>query len=178
MATSGIYINSLEYSTKKQRELIRMLRYDRKVRLHINGIIAKEVQDYVPMKKGGLRRSIRITERGITWGSGIPYAHYQFAGKIYDVNKAKIRGKGENARIVGWYSPKGVQKTNSGRELGAPRESLLGWKFGYTTPGTTHHWTRVYTGKSQTGFNPVKMKVNAEITRYLKDECKARGLNV
>ena len=151
---------------------MRILRYDKAVRTKMNSYIADKINPYVPAKSGNLRDSMIVTERGITWGRGLPYTHYQYEGIVYGVNKAKIRGEGEGAHIVGWYSIKGVRKQPTNRMLGTPGE-LMGWKFGYTDPKSRSHWTRVYTD----AYSPVRREVNLKITKYLKDVCRARGLN-
>lgn len=175
--SSSIFLGTLQYRTKKQKELVRMLRYDSKIRTQINMYIEKAIRPYVPMsaekKSVHLRNSAIVTERGIRWGSGLPYARYQFMGQVYGPNFPIKVGEGENVAIIGWRSRKGQHKHPTGRELGVPG-SLLGWTFGYTTPGTRHHWTRAYTDP----YSPVKRKTNLEITNYLKKQCRARGLNV
>ena len=152
-----------QFRTKKQQKLLQMLK-DNTVRKQINTIIKDQINQFVPLKSGALRRSARVTHKSITWGQGLPYARYQYGGEVYGPNFPIIR----NGLITGWYSIRGVKKQPTGRELGVPGE-LMGWKFGYTTPGTHHHWDKYFT------YRP-KREANLKITRYLKDECRRRGL--
>lgn len=147
----------------KLREFTKMFD-EPEMRTRINYFILDAIQPYVPKESGELRRSRRVYPDKITWGEGLPYAHYQFAGEVWGPNRP-ITSKGT---IVGWYSVAPKHKT--GRELGVPGE-WKGWTFGYTTPNTKHHWTDVYSGK-------LKLDTNKKITEYLKKECQMRGLNV
>lgn len=161
-----IKIEAKQFHTKKQIKLLRLLN-DKDVRKQINIRLKDAINEYVPKKSGALRRSAIVTHNSISWGRGLPYARYQYYGEVYGPNFPIIKG----GTIVGWRSPPGEgSKHPTGRELGVPGE-WLGWKFGYTTPGTHHHWDKEFT------YIP-KMKANQEITRYLKAECKRRGLKV
>ena len=165
MAFQGISLDIKEIRTKKQQELLKLLR-DNKVKIHVNKIIGNKMNDFVPKKSGELRRSMQATPDRIRWGSGPAhaYAHYQYMGEVYGPNHPIV----QNGTIVGWYSTPGMKKYPTGRELGIPGE-WMGWRFGYTTPGTHHHWDRYFKYKS-------KLEANQEVTRYLKQECKRRGL--
>lgn len=156
-----IFLN--RFRTNKQRELLAMLN-DKSVKLQVNEIIKDGMNEFVPMKTGALRASAQVTPESISWGKGLKYGRYQYGGEVYGPNFPIIKGK----TIVGWYSKPGMKKYPTGRELGVPGE-WMGWKFGYTTPGTKHHWDRLFT------YQP-KMKANLEVTRLLKRECKKRGL--
>ena len=153
------------FRTTKQKELMRMLS-DKGLQKELNKIIANEINEFVPMKSGALRRSIDVTPESISWGKGLKYGHYQYAGRVYGPNHPITR----KGKIVGWYSTPGMKKHPTGRELGVPGE-WKGWRFGYTTPNTGHHWDKYFT------YGP-KLRANQEITRRLKRECKARGLKV
>lgn len=150
--------------SKRMQELINLLD-DRNVKIHVNQMIADAIEPYVPMDTGKLRRSLYVGPNVISWGRGLNYAHYQHEGEVYGVNVPITSG----GTIVGWYSRPGVEKRPTGRELGVPGE-WHGWRFGYTMPGTQHHWTEVYERQ-------LKSDTNREITRYLKAECKRRGLD-
>lgn len=172
----------------KLREFTKMFD-EPEMRTRINYFILDAIQPYVPKKSGELRRSRRVYPDKITWGEGVPYAHYQFAGEVWGPNYPGIEGDGS----PGWRSPRGTgSKYPTGRELGAfngilmlsPKWQVaeggyvrpksferLPYKFGYTTANTRHHWTDVYTGK-------LKLDTNNKITKYLKKECQMRGLNV
>ena len=163
MDDATITIDVARFRTKKQEKLLAMLNDDN-VREEINSRIKDAINKFVPKKTGALRASATVTPDSIVWGQGLPYAHYQYMGEVYGPNHPIIR----NGRIVGWYSTPGVKKHPTGRELGVPGY-WMGWKFGYTTSGTHHHWDQYFR------YFP-KLKANIEITRYLKKECKRRGL--
>lgn len=156
------------FSTKKQQQLMKLLN-DKNVRTEVNTRILNAINNFVPMKTGALRQSGYATSTHIGWGQNLPapYARYQYNGLVYVPNRPITKG----GTIVGWFSPPGQHKhpDPNGRELGVPGE-WKGWRFGYTTPGTRHHWDRAFQYQ-------VKQKTNLEITRYLKRECKNRGLN-
>ena len=161
MATVKIELD--KFRTKRQQQLLKLLN-DPKVQKRINQYIADAIKPFVPKKSGKLRRSVIVGPKSISWGRGLKYAHYQYEGEVYGPNHPIIK----RGTIVGWYSTPGMTKYPTGRELGVPGE-WRGWKFGYTTSGTRHHWDRAFTYQ-------VKLKANQEITRYLKRECKSRGL--
>lgn len=178
MATVNIQV--AKFRTKKQDKLIALLQ-DKSVQKEVNEKIKDAINDFVPMKSGALRRSALVTHKSITWGRGLKYARYQYGGEVYGPNfPGAINGN------PAWKSSPGEgSKYPTGREIGAfngvinlrprwqegePRvKGTLPYKFGYTTPGTHHHWDEYFT------YGP-KMKVNQEITRMLKAECKRRGL--
>lgn len=153
---------------------------DPKVLIEVNKFIGKAITPFVPKKTGALRNSIRINPKSISWGGrNFQYAHYQYMGIVYGPNfPGAINGS------PAWKSSKGKgSKYPTGRELGKPGSAMLRpiwqegtpvqgrllYKFGYTTPGTRHHWDKAFTYQ-------VKLKTNQEVTRYLKRECKRRGL--
>lgn len=155
---------TLDYSenySRKTQEYLRKVSHDPAVLTHINQIIGTNLNQFVPMKSGALRGSMYADENGVHWGT--PYAHYQYEGEVYGLNKA-IYNKG---RIVGWKSSPGEEKYPTGRELGIPGE-LNGWVFGYTTAGTHHHWDEEYTSSGWETGGALKTKINSEITRYVK----------
>lgn len=176
---STINITVSQFQTKKQEKLLKMLN-DKAVRKHVNTIIKDAINPFVPKKSGALRRSARVTHKSITWGQGLPYARYQYGGEVYGPNLP-----GVIADAPAWKSRRGMKKHPTGRELGKPGSARLRplwgeaveslpdsmvYTFGYTTHGTHHHWDKYFT------YQP-KMKANLEITRYLKRECKKRGLS-
>lgn len=162
MAVGDISIEVSRFRTKKQEKLLKMLNDDN-IRANVNLRIKNDINRFVPKKTGRLRNSAHVTPDAIIWST--PYAHYQYMGEVYGPNRPIIRQK----TIVGWYSTPGVPKTPTGRELGVPGY-WMGWRFGYTTRGTHHHWDKYFTYY-------LKMRTNQKITRYLKKECKRRGLN-
>lgn len=176
-----------ERYSRKMARLLKLLK-DREIKINVNRIIARKIQPYVPMKDGGLRESLRVGENFISWGHGLNYARYQFGGEVYGANypivaDGKLLGffntssnkrypifDANSGTITGWFSLPGKgTKYPTGRELGVSGE-WRGWTFGYTTPGTQHHWTDVYKRK-------LKSSTNREITAYLKWVCKLRGLS-
>ena len=151
------------FRSDKQKELLAMLK-DKQINKQANEYVLNAINSFVPMLTGALRRSGEATPESISWGKGLEYARYQFGGKVYGPNHPVVRG----GRIVGWYSTPGMKKYPTGRELGVPGY-WMGWRFGYTTRGTHHHWDRYFK------YYP-KLKANLEVTRMLKRECKKRGL--
>lgn len=167
---SVIEVDITGFRTKKQKALIELLQ-DKRVQKQANEILAKYVNHFVPMRNGDLRRSAKATADTISWGEGLskPYAIYQYNGQIFGPNFPIIRG----GRIVGWYSRRGEKKHPTGRMMGPYRmgNSWLGYDFGYTTPGTGHHWDEKFNKSIRW-----KAQAGIEITRFLKKECKRRGL--
>lgn len=163
MATVKVTVK--KFQTRKQDLLFDVLNNDAAVRKSVNKMVADAIQPFVPMKSGRLRRSLIVGTKSISWGRGLPYAHYQHEGEVYGPNIPITA----NGKIVGWYSRPGETKYPTGRELGVPGY-WKGWKFGYTTPGTRHHWEQALQGE-------VKRQMNLKITRYLKMLCKRIGLN-
>ena len=171
-----------QFRTKKQQKFLAMLNDD-SIKTDINERILNVINHFVPKKTGALRRSGRATPDSIIWGEGLEYARYQYGGVVYGPNLPGLE-YGSPA----WRSRNGKRKHPTGRELGIPGSALLRpkWQkdepgkpkytglvlytFGYTTPNTHHHWDKYFT------YFP-KMKTNLEITRFLKAECKRRGLN-
>lgn len=148
--------NTLKYLNK--------LLHDPMIRLEINKKIGNAINSHVPRDSGALQDSMQVYEDRITWGEGLSYARYQYNGEVYGPNRPITK----NGVIIGWYSKPGA-KHPTGRILGVPG-TWRGWKFGYHTPGTTHHWINEYRGQ-------LKANTNREITYFLKRECKARGLS-
>ena len=173
-----ITLDVTKFNTKKQQKLLQMLN-DKKVLVEVNTRIKDAINKFVPKKTGALRASARVTSNMIAWGEGLSYARYQYGGEVYGPNLPGVDG-GSPA----WRSRRGMPKHPMGRELGKPGIGVLRpvwsrntkpvppfmvYKFGYTTHGTHHHWDQYFR------YRP-KMKTNLEITRYLKKECKKRGL--
>lgn len=151
------------FRTDKQKKLMKLLN-DKKIQIEANTIVAKEINVFVPKKRGALRRSMSVTPESISWGKGLPYARYQYNGQVYGPNFPIIK----SGRIVAWRSRKGMKKHPMNRELGVPGE-WKGWKFGYTKHLSHHHWDREFR------YRP-KQRANLAVTRMLQRECKLRGL--
>ncbi len=152
MATVNIQLG--KYRTNKQIKLINMLN-DKSVQKQINTYIKDAITPFVPMQSGALRRSAIVTPNSITWGRGLPYARYQYEGFVYKPNLVASANGGFGETF--FYSIPGRRKIKSNQ------------KIVYHTPGTRDHWD-----ESFKGF--VRLKTNQQITRYLKAECKRRGL--
>lgn len=158
---AGITIRPSRYveSTDLQNKLLQIIGKDSTKR-GVNMIIADMVKPYVPKKSGTLRDTVKIGPRTIVFGSGLPYARYQYMGEVYGPNHPIM----QNGIVVGWFSKPGEKKVPTGRELGLPGE-WRGWKFGYTTPGTKHHWF-------QEMLENDKRTMQIRITNYLKKKAK------
>lgn len=164
---TSITMDTSGFQTKVQQKLLQMLD-DKSVRTQVNTILNKYIEPFVPEESGTLKYTPVITDKSITWGKGLPYAHYQFVGEIYAKNYPIIR----HGRIVRWYSKPGVKKTPTGRMIKDNKGTWYGYHFGYTIPGSTSNWTE------ELNNNQMRWKAQAgrEITAYLKAECKKRGL--
>ena len=182
------FTNKTQNRLSKIQELIGWFE-EGSVRIAINKKIGNAINQFVPQDNiGDLRDSMEITHHTVEWGENLDYAHYQYEGEIYGKNYPIIHGgefKGyfntsSNKRlpvfsggtITGWYSLPGVEKYPTGRELGKPGY-YKGWKFGYTTPGTQHHWIDAYLQNK----NDVRRRTNISIAQFLKRRCKEYGLN-
>ena len=119
-------------ATDLQQQLLSVVDSE-STRRGINEIVGEMANKYVPAESGALRESMHAGPKTVTWST--PYARYQYYGEVYGPN-FPIESQGI---IVGWFSRPGERKHPTGRELGIPGE-WKGWTFGYTTPGTKHHW--------------------------------------
>lgn len=68
-------------------------------------------KDYVPMDQGILYDMVHITPGEIEHYA--PYAHYQYAGKVYGDNYPIVEG----GRVVGFFSKRGKRKRPTGASL-------------------------------------------------------------
>lgn len=143
---------------------------DRETKREVHQKLKEFVEPYVPMSKGGgdLRESAEAKPSGVIYKT--PYAHYQYEGKVYGQNLPKwyYSKADKTSYITGWYSIPGVKKTPTGRTLGQPG-NWKGWDFGYSTPGTTHHWLE------EAFKNGGKARFSKQATRVMK--ARARRLN-
>ena len=162
-----IEVDISEFHTRKMDQLLDLL-HDKSIRSEVNLMIGNAINDYVPMKTGALKRSLRAYPEYISWGTGLrkDRVEYQYTGIVYKKNYPIMKNK----VIVGWYS-KG-DRYPSTEMLGEKQgQTYKGWTFGYSTPGTQSQWLEVYHGT-------LKSQTNLAITRFLKRKCKNRGLNV
>ena len=138
-------------------------------------ILGELCNDYVPLKSGGLRESMRAYPKSVKWKT--PYARYQYEGEVYGPNE------------VGYTSPSTWEwrtanpKHKMGRKLGErPGKRLLKPQFGeeyntqpilvtfgYTTAGTTHHWF------DEAMKNGGRRKFSLRVTNMLKAEARRRN---
>lgn len=122
-------------STKLQKELLNVVNSETAHR-EAHRILGEMCTPFVPKGlTGNLRRSMHVYPSCVKWES--EYAHYQYTGVVYKDNFPGMSPDGNT--IIGWRSPARIKKKKTNRELGVPGE-YKGWKFGYTTPGTAHHW--------------------------------------
>lgn len=120
--------------TALQKKLLAIMS-DRHSKEEVHKELGEFCEPFVPKKSGELRKSMHATATGVSWST--PYAHYQYEGEVYGPNLPIIARGDPTNRIWGWYSRK--PKHPTGRELGVPGV-WRGWKFGYSEPGTAHHW--------------------------------------
>lgn len=136
--TGQIRVKKPIQGTDLQRKLLDIID-DKEVMREIHRKLGERCEPYVPYKTGKLRASMRPYPQTVRWET--PYGHYQYEGEIWGPNKPVFSSatsrKFGSSIIIGWRS--GTSKHRTGRELGIPGY-YRGWKFGYTTPGTAHHW--------------------------------------
>lgn len=130
--TGYIHIKHSIKPTEIQTELMKTIGNEKAMR-EIHRLLGEFCEPYIPKKTGGLRASMKAYPGSVKWET--PYAHYQYTGVVYEPNYRIMKG----GTIVGWHTPAGTKKKKTTRELGIPGE-WMGWKFGYSEPGTSHHW--------------------------------------
>lgn len=173
MASVRIKVNTQNVETALQKTL-KTIVTDEQTLKGVNTIIADAAEKYIPLGKTGNLSNPKyrtIGPKTITWGTGLGYAKYQYYGEVYGPNRPRFE-KGNTSRIVGWYSPE--LKYPTGRTLGTPRflynrKGQVVWKFGYSTPGTRHHWVAEM-------WDHDSRIVNIKITKYLQRRKKELGL--
>lgn len=144
--------------TELQAKLLKLVNNEKAMR-ETHRILGEMCDPYVPEKTGGLRHSMKVYPTSVKWET--PYAHYQYTGVVYAPNYPIMMG----STVVKWRSPAGKRKRKTNRELGVPGE-WNGWKFGYSTPGTTHHWfDRAMEGRGKNNFS-------VAVTKMLKKMAK------
>lgn len=131
--TGYVLIKAPLQPTELQKRLLAIVNNEKAMR-EAHRILGEMCQPYVPEgDTGGLRRSMKVYPASVKWEA--PYAHYQYTGIVYGPNIPIVR----QGIVTRWRSIPNKRKKKTNRELGVPGE-WKGWKFGYTTPGTTHHW--------------------------------------
>ena len=162
-----LLINPHLRSGSVRRRLLAVMS-DKETMREVHQKLKEFVEPFVPMDTGNLRDHAKALPSGVVYET--PYAHYQYEGVVYAPNiKIWQYNKGsKSSNIVGWRSLKGVKKSPTSRELGVPGY-WKGWKFGYKTPDTTHHWMEeAFKGGGKARFSK-------QATRVMK--ARARRLN-
>ena len=107
---------------------------------------------------GRLRASVKVTEKMVTWGEGLPYAHYVYEGVVYGPNFPIIGFNwitGE--RIVkGFYSKKGELKQPTGAQM-----NYYEWK-------AERHWDEAMLRDNRRLYN-------LRVTKALQKIARKRG---
>ena len=159
MASKYVRIHANMPNTVLQKKLFDLIG-NKEVMRETHRILGEMCNDYVPMKSGELRKSMHPYPQSVVWTA--PYARYQYEGEVWGPNKPVIK----DGVIVDWE--KGEPRYPTGRELGVQHE-WLGWKFGYTTPGTGHHWF------DKAMENGGRRTYSLRVTNMLKAEAKKRN---
>lgn len=154
----------------------------------VGELTADYYNQYVPNKTGELRASARVYANPykftISWGNTTrtaKYAGYQFRGKVFAPNIPII----QRGKVIGWFSRRGRKKYETNRELGwkhtwpikgvrktkdgafVKQTRFVTAHFGYTTPGTKHHWTQE-ARKDISAWRGFRL----DITKMLKEKFK------
>lgn len=172
---SAVSVELQDSYSASMQDLLSRLGNDPEIRKRYNEIIGNAINQFVPMKSGALRISMRFDAESVHWGESLPYAHYQYAGIVWGPNFPQ---RNEDGTIIGWRSPIGVgSKHPTDRLLGATPGEYDGWVFGYSEPGTMAHWDAPYTGHQwaqyRAGEPMIKADVNLKIYReVVQPECK------
>ena len=147
---SGFVVRGVKWDfTEKQRELLDKID-DPEFHEVINRLIGEKLNQFVPVKTGALRNSMKATKSRIRWGNkDVKYAHYQWAGIVYEPNIPIT----QNGEIVGFFTPKGTEKWPSD-----PIRYLQ-----YTDPMAESEWTDLDL-LTQRDYD----EISADITRLLK----------
>lgn len=167
--TGHIRVKAPLRPTVLQDKLLKIIN-DKEVMREAHRLLGEQCNKYVPKKSGALRASMKAYPQSVRWET--PYAHYQYMGEVYEPNYpilSSFKSTNHNdGLIIGWYSRPGVQKVPTGRELGVPGE-WKGWRFGYTTPDTHHHWF------DEAMKNGGKRTYSIRVTNMLKKKAKELG---
>lgn len=167
--TGHIRVKAPLKPTVLQEKLLRIID-DKEVMREAHRLLGEQCNKYVPKKTGALRASMKAYPQSVRWET--PYAHYQYMGEVYGPNYPILSSfKSTNHHdglIIGWYSRPEVQKVPTGRELGVPGE-WKGWRFGYTTPDTHHHWF------DEAMKNGGKRTYSIRVTNMLKKKARELG---
>lgn len=160
--TGYIHVEAPLKPSDLQAQLLDIVKTDTAMR-EAHRILGEMCEPYVPKSSGGLRASMKAYPSSVKWET--PYAHYQYEGVVYGPNYPIIR----QGIVTAWRSPAGKRKKKTNREIGIPGE-WKGWKFGYTTEGTGHHWfDQAMKGRG-------KNQYSIAVTRMLKALAKKKNV--
>ena len=127
-----ILVKEILKGTALQKKLYALLN-DKEARREAHRILGERCNQFVPMKSGELRGHMHPYPQTVRWE--MPYAKYQYQGEVWGPNHPVYDN---NGRIIGWETES--PRRPMGRMLGAHPHEWKGWRFGYTTPNTGHHW--------------------------------------
>lgn len=102
-----VNIDGIEYALKT-------LPLNNKLNKEINGLLRDYCNPYVPFREGQLSNpaNISVTPKSITYN--VPYARYQYYGKVYGPNDFKGYGSGG---VPKFRTPEGEEKYPTGNYL-------------------------------------------------------------
>lgn len=144
--------------TVLQRALMNIITNKEAMR-EVHRKLGERCNEYVPYKHGELRASMRPYPQSVRWEAD--YAKYQYLGEVWGPNKPIFK----NGEVVGWKSVPLEARRPTGRELGVPGY-WKGWRFGYTTPGTAHHW--LDKAMENGGLRAYSISVTSVLKRWAK----------
>lgn len=146
-------------ATKLQEDLMAIVDNPKTGR-EIHQALKDALKPYVPRDTGKLYETAKVYPKSLRFIQ--PYAHYQYQGVVYGPNFIGWL----SPSTFGWRSRKGMKKHPTDRELGTPgkgvfkpmfgqqyNKSPITWTFGYTTPGTHHHWLDEMMKHNKRGFH-------------------------
>ena len=174
MARKYVNIHANMPHTVLQKKLFDLIG-NKEVMRETHRILGEMCNDYVPMKSGALRDSMRAYPQFVKWET--PYARYQYEGDVYGPNWVGYTSASD------WEWRTSKSKHKMGRKLGEnPGERLLKprfgkqyntepilVKFGYTTEGTKYHWF------DEAMKNGGRRTFSLRVTNMLKAEARRRN---
>lgn len=136
---------------------------DKETMREVHQKLKKFVERFVPMDTGNLRDHARALPSGVVYET--PYANYQYQGEVWGPNTPIIK----DGKIIGWEDTPMSAKHPMNRKFRKTPVVWKGWRFGYKTPDTTHHWMEeAFKGGGKARFSK-------QATRVMK--ARARRLN-
>lgn len=140
----------------------------------VGDITAEAMGTFAPEDTGALKRGYRayVGKNRVTviWGVKNPskkYAHYQWEGIAMEPVYPVFKGNSLYTDV--WRTPKGVKKKYASdmHHIGKPHYVVyskgknagkVAYVKGYTTAGSTHHWTEK-ARKTSWVYNPMRRKI-------------------